>query len=158
MDRKPFQTLARIVQTLAAGRPVSLPFAMGQRNMEWAETFEVGRWRVDNEDAVMHRMTTRKGGVTKDQSAEPTDWSLADILKWIGEMDDESFAYMERALLPLDLAGPTVEGIADLSDGPGVAMVAGQTWRRTGEAETMETDTDPKWSFDAAVMAVRQGR
>lgn len=158
MDRKPIHTLARIVQTLAVGRPVTLPFQMGERETEWSETFELGINRVDREPAVLHRMSTRKNGVVRDQMADATDWSLSDMLRLVVEIDDESFAYMERALMPLDVAGPTVEGLADLQDGPGVAVVAGQPWRRTGAVIAIETDVDPKWSLDAAVMAVRAGR
>jgi hypothetical protein len=158
MERKPFQTLARVIQTLAVGRAFTLPFAMGARDTEWSETFEVAVDRIDGELSVMHRMTTRKGGMVREQMATATDWSLDDMLKLIVELDDETLAFVERGLMPLDDAGPTVEGIADLSDGPGVAMVAGRAWRREGDTISLTVDGDPKWSFDAAVMAVKQGR
>ena len=158
MSASHFATLAGVVQTLAAGRAVSLPFAMGGRQTEWAETFEVGTCRVSREPAVLHRMTTRKGGLVREQLADATDWSLDDVLRWIAELDEESRAHMERGLVPLDGAGHTVEAIMDFDDGPGVAVIAGQAWRRTGADERLACDGDPKWSLDAAVMAVRRGR
>lgn len=158
MERKPFQTLARVIQTLAVGRAFTLPFAMGERQTEWSETFEVGTDRLDGELCVLHRMTTRKGGMTRDQNATATDWSLDDVLQLIVELDDATIEFVERGLMPLDDAGPTAEGIADLTDGPGVAMVAGRAWRREGDEIRLTVEGDPKWSFDAAVMAVKQGR
>lgn len=158
MDRQPFKTLARIVQTLAVGRAVELPFAPGERGMEWSETFEVGRDRVNGGEAVLHRISTRKNGNVREQLADATDWTLDDILQQVVEWDDLTFEHVERALMPLDDAGPTVEGIADLTDGPGVVMVSGRLWKRETDAVRLTTDGDAKWSLDEAVSAVKAGR
>lgn len=158
MDRKPFQTLARIVQTLAVGKAVELPFAPGARGFEWSETFFVGPDRINGGDAVLHGNSSRKGGDVTEHRPEVTDWTLDDMLQQIVEWDDETFAHVEGSLLPLEDPGHTVEAIADLQDGPGVAVIAGRRWRRTDDAIRIETNDSGKWSLNEAVDAVRKGR
>lgn len=158
MDRMPFKTLARLVHTLAVGRAVTLPFAPGGRGFEWADTFVVGPDHANGGETVMHRMTTRKNGVEREQMASPCDWSLDEMLQQIVEWDDETLDHVERNLMPLEDPGHTVEAIADLTDGPGVAMIAGTLWRREGDAIRMTTEAPPKWTLDEAVTAVKAGR
>ena len=76
MDRLPFKTLARFVQTLAVGRPVELPFALGARGTEWAETFVVGPDRINGGDTVLHKTSNRKNGNVREQMADVTDQVL----------------------------------------------------------------------------------
>lgn len=158
MDRKPFHMLARIIQTLAVGRPVELPFALGARDTEWSETFVVGTDHVNGGDAVLHGSSSRKNGKTTVHRPEITEWSLGDMLGMIVEWDEDTFAHVDRSIMPLENPGPTVEGIADLQDGTGVVIVSGRVWSREDDKIAMMTDGDGKWSLDEAVTAVRAGR
>lgn len=166
MDRtKPFATLARVVATLAAGRHVTTPFAMGARDTEWSETFRVGIDRVTRERAVLLETTTRKGGLEHRQMADACFWSLGQMLEQVIEWTDEDFAAIEPMLdVVTPGVSPTVDAIAafdDMADGAS-QTIAGAVWTlgRGVEAATlsMEPGHDPQWTLDDVVLRVMEGK
>jgi len=165
MDRsRPFTTLARVVATLAAGKPVTTPFAMGQRRTEWSETFELGIDRIDRETCVLHSSTTRRDGVVRKQMSDPCFWSLTDMFEQVREWSDDDFAAIEPTLEQLSPGrSVTLDVIAALDDHQtmGVTIVT-TIWQLTqvdgAPKLTIRDGCDPKWTLDEVVRAVIQGR
>jgi hypothetical protein len=164
MDRtKPFTTLARVVATLAAEKPITLPFQMGARNTEWSETFSVGIDRVSQEKAVLLQSTTRKGGVERVQMADACFWSLGGMFEQIGQWSDEDMAHVEALLVDLTPGtSETLDAIASLDDAqPGtVRRIAGTQWTLSRKADALEAEehVDTKWTLDDAVTLVMKGK
>lgn len=164
MDRtKPFTTLARVVATLAAEKPITLPFQMGARNTEWSETFSVGIDRVSREKAVLLRTTTRKGGVERVQMADACFWSLSGMLEQVSQWSDEDMAHVEAMLVDhVPGASPTLDDIASFDDAqPGaVRRIAGTQWTLSQKADALEAEkgVDTKWTLDDAVTLVMKGK
>lgn len=160
---KSLEILARVVATLAAGKPVTLPFAPGARGYEWSETFAVGLDRIDREPCVMHAMTTRKNGVVKPQTADSSDWSLGDMLDLINEWGAETGSVVVPTLTEVVPGTPTIDALTAFATGDQPTLTIGTTvWSLAIDDGvpkiTTPTGVNAFWTLDETVMKVRAGR
>jgi hypothetical protein len=162
---KPFEMLARFIQTLANNQVIELPYIMGARNIEWSERFFWGHDRECGE-CVMMGISHRRNGSVSHARDQACDWSLNGILQAIQEWTPEDIAGANLQLL--DTKGSEIlEAIVALDDAilnekaseeEIKLWINGDYWvasyKNNMASISHHMSKEEKWSLDETVTAV----
>jgi hypothetical protein len=158
--------LASVVHTLATGGRLDVPYHAVGRGMEAHSTFVVDKDPSDGVPCVMHRIYTRAIGdlATPMALAEPCQWSIGEMLSYLVELDADLIGRVDACLeMPAMGGSNTLRDLMVLSQqdtGVHETRIAAENlslhW--SDGKPVLESQGPGKWSFNAAVMMVRQGR
>jgi len=158
--------LLAVVSTLAQGSWVKVPYHSIGGDLEAAEAFMVAKDPSDGCICVLHPIHIRAVGDigTPPRLDAASEWSLGEMLSWLVELDESSLASLDASLEKVEMGGSnTLRDLAVLcqqENGPYSERIAAQNWTLTfdGDLPVLTAEGDAKWSLNATVMMIRQGR
>jgi hypothetical protein len=158
--------LLAVVSTLAQGSWVKVPYRPIGGGLEANEAFMVTKDPSDGCVCVLHVMYTRTiGDIEHPPRLDAAcAWSLGEMLSYLVELDEETLTRVDAGLEKVQLGGSdTLRDLAVLcqqTSGPYDERIAAENVTLTfdGDVPLLTAEGEAKWSLNATVMMIRQGR
>lgn len=158
--------LLAVVSTLAQGSWVKVPYHAIGGDLEAAEAFMVTKDPSDGCVCVLHTIHTRAIGDIENPPRldAACTWSLGEMLSYLVELDANTLTRLDAGLEKVELGGSnTLRDLAVLcqqESGPYSERIAAEnlTLSFDGDVPVLTAEGEDKWSLNATVMMIRQGR